>query len=77
LVVKLKNLVRFFSLMILLAPAASAQTGGQEMPAPADVKPGSVTCEECPHPYPTGLQAQVEQHERAGPLDHLRDHLLV
>jgi len=23
------------------------------MPAPADVKPGSITCEECPYPYPT------------------------
>ena len=49
----LKNLVPFFSLMILLAPAGSAQTGSQEMPAPADVKPGSITCEECPYPYPS------------------------
>src|ERR1700747_425694 len=48
----MKNLVVFFSLMILLAPAGSAQGGGQELAAPADVKPGSITCEECPYPWP-------------------------
>src|SRR2546423_6385388 len=48
-----KNLAVFFSLMILLSPVVSAQSGGQEVAAPADVKPGSITCEECPYPYPS------------------------
>src|ERR1017187_9776087 len=51
-VVMMKNLVVFFSLMISL-PAGSAQSGSQEAAAPADVKPGSITCEECPYPYPS------------------------
>jgi len=49
----MKNLIVFFSLLILLSPAGSAQGGGQELAAPADVKPGSITCEECPYPYPS------------------------
>src|SRR5205814_3685543 len=48
-----KNLILFFSFMILLPPVVSAQSGGQEVTAPADVKPGSITCEECPYPYPS------------------------
>jgi pimeloyl-ACP methyl ester carboxylesterase len=49
----MKNLVRSFSLAILLSAAGYAQSGGREDPAPADVKPGSITCEECPYPYPS------------------------
>jgi pimeloyl-ACP methyl ester carboxylesterase len=52
-VVMMKNLVVFFFLTILLSPVGSAQSGGQERTAPADVKPGSITCEECPYPYPS------------------------
>src|SRR5438477_2157486 len=48
-----KNLILFFSFMILLSPVVSAQSGGQEVAAPSDVKPGSITCEECPYPYPS------------------------
>jgi pimeloyl-ACP methyl ester carboxylesterase len=49
----MKNLVLCFFLMILLSPAGSAQSDGQDVPAPRDVKPGSITCEECPYPYPS------------------------
>jgi pimeloyl-ACP methyl ester carboxylesterase len=49
----MKNLVVFFSLMIVLSSVASAQRGGQEVATPTDVKPGSITCEECPYPYPS------------------------
>src|SRR6187402_1877027 len=35
-----------------LAPAASAQTRAT-VPTPTDVKPGSITCEDCPYPYPS------------------------
>jgi hypothetical protein len=57
LVVMIKILVVFFSLMILLSPVGSAQSGNQEVAAPADVKPGSITCEECPYPYPSSYLA--------------------
>ena len=49
----MKNLVLFCSFMILSSRVVSAQSGGQEVAAPADVKPGSITCEECPYPYPS------------------------
>lgn len=49
----MKSLIAFFSLMILWSPFSSAQSAGQELVAPADVKPGSITCEECPYPYPS------------------------
>ena len=49
----MKNLVAFFSLMILFAPAGSAQSHSRDVAAPADVKPGSITCEECPYPHPS------------------------
>jgi pimeloyl-ACP methyl ester carboxylesterase len=49
----MKNLVPFFLLSILLPAIGSAQRGGPEASTPADVKPGSITCEECPYPYPS------------------------
>ena len=49
----MKNFAAFFCLMILFSPAGIAQRGGQEPPTPTDVKPGSITCEECPYPYPS------------------------
>ena len=49
----MKNSVLFFSLTALLPGIVFAQNGGPELPAPADVKPGSITCEECPYPYPS------------------------
>jgi pimeloyl-ACP methyl ester carboxylesterase len=38
---------------MVLAAAANAQRSGQEPGPPTDVKPGSITCEECPYPYPS------------------------
>jgi pimeloyl-ACP methyl ester carboxylesterase len=49
----MKNLVRSFSLVVLVSAAGYAQSGDREEPAPVDVKPGSITCEECPYPYPS------------------------
>ncbi len=45
-----------FSLLFLsLASAASAQGRSilPPVPTPTDVKPGSITCDECPYPYPS------------------------
>lgn len=46
-----KNLVPLF--LLALTPVCLAQTANQDAAAPADVKPGSITCEECPYPYPS------------------------
>jgi len=48
-----KSLVICFSLAILLSSVGAAQSGSQEVVTPAGVKPGSITCEECPYPYPS------------------------
>ena len=38
---------------VMLAPAeTSAQSRAAAVPAPTDVKPGSITCEDVPYPYP-------------------------
>jgi pimeloyl-ACP methyl ester carboxylesterase len=50
-----KNLVLSFFLVTSLAPVGSAQGGGQDVRVPSDVKPGSITCEECPYPYPSSF----------------------
>jgi pimeloyl-ACP methyl ester carboxylesterase len=42
--------------LTLVSAAAVAQAAAQtraQVPAPADVKPGSITCEECPYPFPS------------------------
>ena len=42
--------------LLLLATVLSVPAYGQarpQAPAPTDVKPGSITCEECPYPYPS------------------------
>ncbi len=51
---------RFASLVLALlliesAAAVAARQGGVLPPAPTplDVKPGSITCDECPYPYPS------------------------
>jgi pimeloyl-ACP methyl ester carboxylesterase len=44
----------FLSLLLLAATTAAAT--GQVLPpapTPTDVKPGSITCDECPYPYPS------------------------
>lgn len=40
---------------LLITVSASAQTArpqAPQVPTPADITPGSITCEECPYPYP-------------------------
>ncbi|HUR35624.1 MAG TPA: alpha/beta hydrolase [Vicinamibacterales bacterium] len=54
----MKLLVFFFSLLAALVTpvvAAAQGRGGQApaAPTPTDVKPVSITCEECPYPYPS------------------------
>ena len=42
--------------LLVLAAAASAAAQGRPLPpvpTPTDVKPGSITCDECPYPYPS------------------------
>ena len=43
-----------FSVLVAVATlvAAQAQTPAAP-PTPADVRPGSITCDECPYPYPS------------------------
>jgi pimeloyl-ACP methyl ester carboxylesterase len=38
---------------VLTPAAAGAQQKPAATPAPTDVKPGSITCEECPYPFPS------------------------
>src|SRR4029453_14554431 len=38
---------------LLLTIAFAAKTATQPAPPPPDAKPGSITCEECPYPYPS------------------------
>jgi pimeloyl-ACP methyl ester carboxylesterase len=38
--------------LLMSAGIATAQTRAQ-VPTPTDVKPGSITCEECPYPFPS------------------------
>lgn len=48
----MKKIPVFVAAIAMISTAALAQS----MPpakAPADVKPGSITCEECPYPYPS------------------------
>ena len=39
--------------LTVCAAVASAQQRPQQPPTPDDVRPGSITCEECPYPYPS------------------------
>ena len=47
----MKNLVLAISVLALGPSSASAQTR-PPVPTPTDVKPGSITCEDVPYPYP-------------------------
>lgn len=56
----MKNLVLAVSFAIFLPPVSF----GQGAAAPADVKPGSITCEECPYPHPSSyLPLTLYGHE--------------
>src|SRR5689334_1518743 len=41
------------SVLLSMSVAAQSRPPATPVPTPTDVKPGSVTCEECPYPYPT------------------------
>lgn len=51
--------IRAAALVLVLALAAAARPAAQDRtapppaPTPTDVKPGSITCDECPYPYPS------------------------
>jgi pimeloyl-ACP methyl ester carboxylesterase len=49
------NLIRLFTFTAALSLSAQAafSQSAPSAPAPADVKPGSITCEECPYPFPS------------------------
>lgn len=52
----LRTLMFSFLLLPLTAAYTSAQGGRgvlPPVPTPTDVKPGSITCDECPYPYPS------------------------
>jgi len=49
----MKTVFALFAAAALVASSGSAQTAPAATPAPTDVKPGSITCEECPYPYPS------------------------
>ena len=50
----LRTLTASFAL-VAFATAAAAQGRAvlPPVPTPTDVKPGSITCDECPYPYPS------------------------
>ncbi len=49
----MKKILASLFAVVLISSTALAQTKPPSAPAPADVKPGSITCEECPYPYPS------------------------
>ena len=49
----MRNLLLSFALVLFSSARLSAQSGGHDVAPPTDVKPGSITCEECPYPYPS------------------------
>src|SRR5687767_12207254 len=53
----MRHRVRAVAVIVVLlsAPFASAQGRAvlPPVPTPTDVKPGSLTCDECPYPYPS------------------------
>ncbi|HEX7284333.1 MAG TPA: alpha/beta hydrolase [Vicinamibacterales bacterium] len=48
-----KKILGFSAGVLVVASAALAQSKPAQPSAPPDVKPGSITCEECPYPYPS------------------------
>ena len=51
--------LRFALLVLALLLPSAARLGAQDrsilppVPTPADIKPGSITCDECPYPHPS------------------------
>ena len=52
--IPLSGLILAVSLHPVAVPAAARQGAVlPPVPTPTDVKPGSITCDECPYPYPS------------------------
>ena len=50
----MSNFITGLSIIMLLSVAGTALTSNNsQQGAPGEVKPGSITCEECPYPYPS------------------------
>src|SRR5689334_25387694 len=49
---RMNRLAQTAALLLFSAAATHAQQRPQ-VPTPTDVKPGSITCEECPYPFPS------------------------
>lgn len=45
------RVLTLIAILLLFSSTGFAQT--KPVTAPSDIKPGSITCEECPYPYPT------------------------
>src|SRR5436190_11379431 len=67
----MQNLVVGFSMLMLLSLAGAAQSGNPEGVVPPGTKPGSITCEECPYPYPSSYlpMTQYGQEVRMAYMD--------
>lgn len=52
---KTRLVVLIVNLLLISAARIAAQSGNAlpPVPTPTDVKPGSITCDECPYPYPS------------------------
>jgi pimeloyl-ACP methyl ester carboxylesterase len=51
----MRKILETLALLLVIASAAAAQGRSilPPVPTPTDVKPGSITCDECPYPYPS------------------------
>ena len=51
----MKQRIFALAVFLLITVAASAQQNQPPVPTPTDVKPGSITCEDVPYPYPSSF----------------------
>jgi pimeloyl-ACP methyl ester carboxylesterase len=49
----MKKIPVLLAAVVLISSSLLAQSKPQAAPAPTDVKPGSITCEDCPYPFPS------------------------
>ena len=60
----MKKILPLLAGAALISSTALAQSRTAATPAPTDVKPGSISCEECPYPYPSSyLPLTVYGHD--------------
>ena len=51
------NRLTLMTFGLLLLPALATAQTRPAVPTPTDIKPGSITCEECPYPFPSSYLA--------------------